>query len=108
MAKIRKIGTGNRKLPRSKKKNRKMRKKIPHAYGNIIKLLNSNIEEINLSVVVLNDLKEMEVKTLNELRKKINNHSPILKKLGMKAREEINKIFKKNKITVRANWIWDL
>lgn len=108
MAKIRKIGTGNKKLPRAEKKKRKMRmrKRIPR--GSIIRLLNSDIEEINLSIVTLDDLKKMEIRNFSELIKKINNRSPILRQLGMKAREEIDRIIKKNKIKVRANWIWDL
>jgi DNA-directed RNA polymerase alpha subunit len=83
---------------------KKLRRKIPKMP--LIELLNRKIEEINLSISTLCSLKKIGVINFAELRKLIEELSPKLEILGMRSREEIDRICQKNGLKLRSNWRW--
>lgn len=72
----------------------------------IIKLLNADVNNLNLNIATKAGLKAADIKNLAQLRQKLDENSPDINKLGLRSREELQDIFKKNKIPTPTNWIW--
>jgi len=92
-------------VPKKKKFRRKRRS------PDIILLLNGDIRHtdvVRLSVLAQASLISLGIETLAQLKQKIEDHSLKLDELGLATREELAKIFKKNKIKLPSNWFWGL
>lgn len=84
--------------------NKKLRPK--RKTDNLIKLLNSDINDLNISITSKIGLKAMGIDNLSQLRERLTENNPNIKQLGLRSREELQNIFKKNEIPVPSNWIW--
>jgi len=71
----------------------------------IIVLLNRDVSELELSPLAIEGLKVANFHTLDDFRNAlVSGYIPI--SLGLKSREEINGLFRKNKLEVPKEWIW--
>ena len=80
-----------------------MRKKIPR--GSVIKILNTPLNELGLSVALTGSLKALELTSLSEAKILIEeNPKKIKDKLGLNSLVEIKRIFNKNGIKLPQNF----
>ncbi|MCX6797612.1 MAG: hypothetical protein NTX66_00080 [Candidatus Falkowbacteria bacterium] len=94
-------------MARSKSPDMKLRRRRRNK--NIIYLLNANINELNeLSVNARAALNKLGLETLAQFARELKDNKLPLNEFGLKAREELSDVFKKNKIRLPANWIWGL
>lgn len=75
---------------------------------NVIRLLNAEIGDLNLSVITRTSLEKMGVKNLAQFRADLFESRANLEDMGLKAREELHHIFKINHVKMPSNWIWGL
>ncbi|MFA5163643.1 MAG: hypothetical protein WC441_03925 [Patescibacteria group bacterium] len=93
-------------MTRHRQEGQKLRHK--RKTRNVIRLLNANIGDLNLSVIARASLEKMDIKNLAQFRNDLLESKVDLKNMGLKAREELHQIFKTNHIKMPANWIWGL
>lgn len=91
-------------------RHRHERRKFRHKRKtlNVIRLLNAELKDLNISVITRASLEKMGVKNLAQFRNDLFESRVSLEDMGLKAREEIHHVFKINHVKMPTNWIWGL